>query len=49
MVQLYQGLASSLAQQHGMKYPQGLERVMVDRLQKLKEAGRKRLSSRSML
>ena len=39
IVHLYQELASSLAQEHGMKYPQSLERVMVDRLQKLKEAG----------
>ena len=39
IVRFYQELAPSLAEEHGIKYPQGLERVMVDRLQKLEEAG----------
>jgi predicted nucleotidyltransferase len=38
IVHFYQNLAPSLAQQHGIKYPQGLERVMTDRLQKLQDA-----------
>ena len=39
IVHFYQELAPSLASEHGIKYPQGLERVMMDRLQKLEEAG----------
>ncbi len=39
IVHFYQELAPSLAHEHGIKYPEGLERVMMDRLQKLKEAG----------
>ena len=39
IVHFYQELAPSLAHEHGIKYPQGLERVMMDRLQKLEEAG----------
>lgn len=39
IVRFYQELAPSLAQEQGIKYPRGLERVMVDRLQKLEEAG----------
>ena len=39
IVHLYQELAPSLADEHGLKYPQGLERVMINRLQKLQEAG----------
>lgn len=39
IVRFYQELAPALAQEHGIKYHQGLERVMVDRLQKLGEAG----------
>jgi predicted nucleotidyltransferase len=39
IVHFYQELAPSLAHEHGLKYPQGLERVMINRLQKLQEAG----------
>lgn len=39
IVRFYQELAPSLVQEHGIKYPQGLERVMLDRMQKLEEAG----------
>jgi predicted nucleotidyltransferase len=39
IVHFYQELAPSLAHEHGLKYPQGLERVMSNRLQKLQEAG----------
>jgi predicted nucleotidyltransferase len=39
IVHFYQEFAPSLASEHGIKYPQGLERVMMDRLQKLEEAG----------
>jgi predicted nucleotidyltransferase len=39
IVHFYQELAPSLAHEHGLKYPQDLERVMMDRLQKLQEAG----------
>lgn len=35
IVHFYQELAPPLAHEHGIKYPQGLERVMMDRLQKL--------------
>jgi hypothetical protein len=35
IVHFYQEIAPSLAHEHGIKYPQGLERVMLDRLQKL--------------
>ena len=35
IVHFYQELAPSLADQRGMEYPKGLERVMLDRLQKL--------------
>jgi predicted nucleotidyltransferase len=43
IVRFYKKLAPSLAKLHGINYPQGLERVMMDRLQKLEEAGRKSL------
>lgn len=36
IVQFYQELASSLAQQHGIAYPAELERVILDRLEKLR-------------
>jgi len=39
IVHFYREFAPSLAHEHGLKYPQGLERVMMDRLQKLQEAG----------
>lgn len=39
IVHFYQELAPFLAQEHGIKYPQGLERVLVGRLQKMEEAG----------
>ena len=39
IVHFYQELAPSLAHEHALKYPQGLERVMINRLQKLQEAG----------
>ena len=38
IVHFYQELAPSLAQEHGIKYQHGLERVMMDRLQKLQDA-----------
>jgi hypothetical protein len=38
IVHFYQELAPSLVQEHGIKYPQGLEHVMMDRLRKLEEA-----------
>ena len=38
IVHFYQELAPSLVQEHGIKYPQGLERLMLDRLQKLHNA-----------
>jgi hypothetical protein len=39
IVHFYQELAPSLAHEHGLKYPRGLEHVMINRLQKLQEAG----------
>ncbi|HEX9385200.1 MAG TPA: hypothetical protein VF918_02685 [Anaerolineales bacterium] len=39
IVHFYQELTPSLTQEHGIKYPQGVERVMMDRLQKLEEVG----------
>lgn len=39
IVRFYQELAPSLAEQHGLDYPRGLERVMMGRLQRLEEAG----------
>lgn len=41
IVHFYQELAPSLAQEGGIEYPQGLERVMIDRLHKFKELGKK--------
>jgi Nucleotidyltransferase domain. len=41
IVHFYQELAPSLAREGGIEYPQGLERVMIDRLHKLKETGKK--------
>ena len=38
IVRFYLDLAPSLAYEHGIKYPQGLEQVMMDRLQKLQDA-----------
>ena len=38
IVRFYLELAPSLAHEHGIKYPQGLEQVMIDRLQKLQDA-----------
>lgn len=35
IVQTYQELATELAERHGMTYPEKLERVMVERLEKL--------------
>jgi hypothetical protein len=35
IVRFYQELAPLLARTHGILYPNGLERVMVDRLEKL--------------
>jgi len=37
IVHFYQELAPSLADQHGIEYSKGLERVMLDRLQKLQQ------------
>jgi hypothetical protein len=39
IIRFYQEIAPSLAHEHGVKYPQGLERVMINRLQKLQGAG----------
>jgi predicted nucleotidyltransferase len=39
IVHFYQEFAPSLAHAHGLKYPQGLEQVMMDQLRKLEEAG----------
>jgi len=39
IVQFYQELVPSLAHEHGIKYPQDLEHVMMNRLQNLEEAG----------
>jgi Streptomycin adenylyltransferase len=39
IVHFYQELAPSMAHEHGIKYPQDLERVMVERLKNLEEAG----------
>jgi predicted nucleotidyltransferase len=38
IVHFYQELAPSLADQHGIAYPKGLERVMMDRLKKLQQS-----------
>jgi len=38
IVHFYQELAPSLADQHGIKNPRSLERVMLDRLQKLQQS-----------
>lgn len=38
LVQFYKELAISLANAHGIPYPERLERVMVDRLEKLRDA-----------
>ena len=37
IVRFYREIASPLAQKHGVHYSQGLERVMMDRLQKLQD------------
>jgi predicted nucleotidyltransferase len=39
IIHFYQELAPSLAHEHGIKYPQDLERMMMNRLQNLQEAG----------
>jgi predicted nucleotidyltransferase len=39
IVQFYRELAQSLAQTHGLAYPAALDRVMVERLEKLGQAG----------
>jgi hypothetical protein len=38
IVRFYLEIAPSLAQEHKIPYSQGLERVMMDRLQRLEEA-----------
>jgi hypothetical protein len=38
IVRFYRELALHLAQTHGIQYPAGLERVMIDRLNKLQDA-----------
>jgi hypothetical protein len=37
IIGFYKGLAPLLAQTHGIPYPDGLERVMANRLQKLQD------------
>jgi predicted nucleotidyltransferase len=37
IVRFYREIAPALAQKHSVRYPQGLERVMMDRLRKLEE------------
>jgi predicted nucleotidyltransferase len=39
IIHFYQELAPFLAHEHGIKYPQDLERMMMNRLQNLQEAG----------
>jgi predicted nucleotidyltransferase len=43
LVNYYKGLAASLAQMHGITYPNGLERVMLERLDKLSISLTKRM------
>jgi len=37
IVEVYRNIAPAFAEQHGLRYPDDLERVMMDRLEKLKE------------